>query len=396
MIESIRIQNYKALRDVTLKLTPIHVLIGKNDSGKTSILEAITALCRSVDYPLADAFVGRWEGTDLVWRNSQQDTVTIDCDFIHGGIAYHYHLSTQFVPGRSCLTWREYVSDGTSHELTATGNSETAIRRYVRKHRPPESIPVRFMEATREVLSQVRTCRWSARMLALPVAFEGDGRPFEQSDSGFGLALSLDDILGDDRSRFMELEEHFRRIFPQVKALKLVREPGYKLPPNDRENVPVLQPGSGKGIRFDFDNGMLNVAASQVSDGLLIVLGYLATLFSPRPPRVLLVEEPENGIHPERLEEVIRLLREVIVRHPKTQVLLTTHSPYLVSHFAPEEVTLCHKDPDGSVSLHRLSDSEAVRRQSSIFTLGEIWTGEGDDDLAKSTAASTPTQETAP
>ena len=43
MIEKVRIQNYKALRNVTLELTPIHVLIGPNDSGKTSILEAVAA-----------------------------------------------------------------------------------------------------------------------------------------------------------------------------------------------------------------------------------------------------------------------------------------------------------------------------------------------------------------
>jgi AAA15 family ATPase/GTPase len=40
MITRFRVRNYKALRDVTLDLTPIHVLIGPNDSGKTSILEA--------------------------------------------------------------------------------------------------------------------------------------------------------------------------------------------------------------------------------------------------------------------------------------------------------------------------------------------------------------------
>lgn len=48
MIKRLEVQNYKALRDITLDLTPIHVLIGPNDSGKTSALEAITALCRSV------------------------------------------------------------------------------------------------------------------------------------------------------------------------------------------------------------------------------------------------------------------------------------------------------------------------------------------------------------
>ena len=43
MITRFRVQNYKALRDVTLDLTPMHVLIGPNDSGKTSVLEALAA-----------------------------------------------------------------------------------------------------------------------------------------------------------------------------------------------------------------------------------------------------------------------------------------------------------------------------------------------------------------
>src|SRR5437016_3939893 len=70
MITQFRIQNYKALRDVTLDLTPIHVLIGPNDSGKTSILEAIAAMCRSVDHILGEAFAGSWDGHQLVWRGS--------------------------------------------------------------------------------------------------------------------------------------------------------------------------------------------------------------------------------------------------------------------------------------------------------------------------------------
>ena len=61
MIKQFHIQNYKALRDVTLDLTPIHVLIGPNDTGKTSILDAITALGRSVDHNLYAAFLGPWE-----------------------------------------------------------------------------------------------------------------------------------------------------------------------------------------------------------------------------------------------------------------------------------------------------------------------------------------------
>ena len=70
MITRFQVQNYKALRDVTLELTPLHVLIGPNDSGKTSILEAIAALCRSVDHPLEEAFMRDWNGSELVWKNT--------------------------------------------------------------------------------------------------------------------------------------------------------------------------------------------------------------------------------------------------------------------------------------------------------------------------------------
>src|SRR5690242_5669819 len=97
MIESIRIQNYKALRDVTLRLTPIHVLIGKNDSGKTSILEAITALCRSVDVELGKAFQGRWEGPELVWRGSLAQLIEITATLSDRNIReIQYHLALVF------------------------------------------------------------------------------------------------------------------------------------------------------------------------------------------------------------------------------------------------------------------------------------------------------------
>ena len=62
MITQFRVQNYKALRDVTLDLTPIHVLIGPNDTGKTSILDAVAALCRSVDHDAENTFTGIWDG----------------------------------------------------------------------------------------------------------------------------------------------------------------------------------------------------------------------------------------------------------------------------------------------------------------------------------------------
>jgi predicted ATPase len=150
----------------------------------------------------------------------------------------------------------------------------------------------------------------------------------------------------------------------------------------------MLERGEGKGIYFEFDGTNGLIPAAQVSDGVLLVLAYLTVLHLPEPPRLLLLEEPENGIHPKRLNDVLLILRDLIGEQSRTQVILTTHSPYVLDLFKPEEVTLCQKEADGSVSVHRLSESETVERLRDVFSLGEIWTSEGDAALAAPTGES--------
>jgi hypothetical protein len=90
-----------------------------------------------------------------------------------------------------------------------------------------------------------------------------------------------------------------------------------------------------------------------------------------------------RGIHPRRLDDVLKALKQLVREQDRTQVLLTTHSPYVVDRFQPEEITLCLKESDGAVTTHRLSESKPVREQIDIFQLGEIWTAEGDEALAE-------------
>ena len=106
MIKQFTVKNYKALRDVTLDLTPIHVLIGPNDSGKTSILDALAALCRSTDHALPDAFMGSWSGAQLVWGNDPQLHVGFTADTGE----FRYELACQFASGRTTVTSLEEFS----------------------------------------------------------------------------------------------------------------------------------------------------------------------------------------------------------------------------------------------------------------------------------------------
>ena len=87
--------------------------------------------------------------------------------------------------------------------------------------------------------------------------------------------------------------------------------------------------------------------ARHASDGEALFLGLLA-LARPQPPNLLLIEEPENGIYPKRLGEVIELLKQMVHRTegvPFPQIILSTHSPYVLSFFEPEEVTFLSRAP---------------------------------------------------
>jgi predicted ATPase len=108
----------------------------------------------------------------------------------------------------------------------------------------------------------------------------------------------------------------------------------------------------------------------------------------PEPPPLLLLEEPENGIYPKRLGEVITLLRQLVERTDSTpfpQIILSTHSPYVLSFFEPEEVTFLSRPPgkpNAPVRARPLSSVKNIReRMGKEFYLGELWYNLSEEEL---------------
>lgn len=385
MIKRLRVKNFKALRNVEIELTPIHVLIGPNDSGKTSILDALAALCRSVDHELAEAFLGAWKGTELVWEGQPDLPVSIEVDF-DNDVVLGYEIAVHFGAYNRQADGADFIRSSAKGRYPVGGErGETGVKKRIVARRADGS-PMNEVGVIQDLLSGVQYHRWDPQFLALPVAPDTK-RSFRMEPSGFGLALCLDNILGDDPRQFIKLQERFTKVFPHITSVRLSPETdAYRAAVDDPNRITMLQKADGKGLYFKLRDTDQWVSASQVSDGVLLVLAYLAILYLPleKRPRVLLVEEPENGVHPKRLREVLGILRELIQEQSHTQVVLTTHSPYALDLFSPEEVTLCTMQDNGEVKTTRLSESPAVRGESGVFTLGEIWTGLGDERIAQS------------
>ncbi|HIJ54150.1 MAG TPA: AAA family ATPase [Planctomycetes bacterium] len=382
MIKTLRVKNFKALRDIEIQFTPIHVLIGPNDSGKTSILDVLAALCRSVDHALAQAFLGSWKGKELVWNGHPDLPVRIEVDFGDDAIA-GYGISVQFgMRDRQAVMMKEFVIKGVER-LELDSKLKITQVNYQLDH-PGQSTPHSDkLRRVQKMLDGVHYYYWNPRFLALPVAPDSKRR-FRMEPNGFGLALCLDEIWSFDRDRFVQLEKRFTNLFPHIKSIKLIQETAYRAPVDNPERVTMLNKADGKGLYFELKGSGQLVPASQASDGTLLVLAYLSVLYLPQPPRLLLIEEPENGIHPKRLRDILKILRNLVHEQSHTQVVLTTHSPYGLDLFKPQEVTLCTKLDTGEIKTTRMSDSPVVLQQLDVFTLGEIWTSEGDEKIAES------------
>jgi predicted ATPase len=118
----------------------------------------------------------------------------------------------------------------------------------------------------------------------------------------------------------------------------------------------------------------------QVSDGTMLVLAFLILQYQPQPVDILLIEEPERGLHPYLLERVVTILRALAhgeFGEKPIQVVIATHSSELLNFARPEEVRFVRRDiREGATKVEKAPvDSPDWENAFNEYdhSLGEIW-----------------------
>jgi predicted ATPase len=185
---------------------------------------------------------------------------------------------------------------------------------------------------------------------------------------GQGLPGAYDFILGSNQDAFADITKEVRRLFKTVKQIRLraVSE-------------------SEKEIAIELLDGTI-VAPQFVSEGLLYYLAFAAIPYL-RPASILLIDEPENGLHPSRIRDLIGMFREIT--KTGVQVIMATHSPLVVNELQPDEVTLVRRqDLQKGTEVTPITDTPNFAKRSQTFSLGELWVSyaNGTDDLLQGDA----------
>lgn len=196
---------------------------------------------------------------------------------------------------------------------------------------------------------------------------EGEEAQLELGADGRNVPALLDYFLRKDRKRLDAIVTAMRNRIPGLEDL----------------DIATPSPDSRR-VDFVIENG-LRIAAEYISVGVRLLLFFVALAYHPRPPKTILIEEPENGVHPKRLADIVTLLREITQGEHgdhAAQVILTTHSPYLLDaiDIQQDQVLVFQRNDDGSRSAQP-ADEARLKHFLDEFMLGEIWYNETEEGL---------------
>lgn len=397
MINAICVQNFRSIKDLTVRLGPLNVLLGRNGAGKSNFLDSLAFLADATEMGARSAVLheNRVSFEDLVYAGERHQIIAIQIEawdkrlgfhndddllfyqvgfglnpasgrdvevgieqlwrvgrpFLVDGNALHRHgQAFDYLPAdrqpllHAAQAWRE---DSGGAEAFAWNMQRTALSQLLDRIRYPHAV------ALATALRQFKVFRLEPQAMRKPatVKYQAELQP-----NGANLAAVLDEV---DHDVLEAITGELRLAVPGLHSIKLEAA------------------GPGQKVIAMREKNNLTFYPHQISDGTLRFLALAAIAHGAVAGPLLAIEEPENGISPARLFQLVELLRN----HARAgqQIILTTHAPYLVDRLQPEELLVFTRN-GGPTTLVELTPAEIAQRQQEFGPLGELWVSGGLQD----------------
>ena len=334
-------KGFKSLADVTVRLPQFSVLFGPNATGKSNLLEAVQILARfGTERTLADAFAGSLRGYPLEAfafpPGGMPELVQSKCRELElkavlesSGKSYHYRVAVGIQTSSGVLSVRDEHLVGLTKRGKPKGRPQ--IERvdgnlHIRRKGKPAHPRQESIGLNHTLLSDARlggqeyaaieACRnemegWRIYYLDPRVSMRRPSPPADVHDIGSlgeNLAPFLYRLQSEQPRHFAAVRRTLRSLIPTIESLSVDLD-------ERRGTLDIL-------VRQDG----INYSSRIVSEGTLRVLALCAIAVNPWARGLVGFEEPENGVHPRRLELIAQLLTSLAVDQGR-QVIVTSHSP---------------------------------------------------------------------
>ncbi|MBF2761744.1 MAG: AAA family ATPase [Ectothiorhodospiraceae bacterium AqS1] len=439
MLNRIRIKGYKSLRDIEVRLQPLTVLFGPNAAGKSNFLDALRLLSmiatgptiRHAFYPpyrgkVLESFSYPREGLKGV-RNQESASFSIEADFtlsdfvvdatnkqirdmtqppdpdtsddskkIQGPVEkcdLRYRIEVEILPNSATLQLAdEYLValDGKSKPFDSKSGFKNTFIETRKKSKEGRLILAKEVPNT----MMVKSVRFDQSALSQP----------HYSPIYPYLAAAKQEIASWNFFHF-EPRERMRTLDP-LKPVWNIGPMGENLPAYlytlkgqaprhfkaiERSLKFLLPEVEGIDVHLD-DHG--DVELSLVKDGVLIsnrilsegtlrILALLSIGGGEQPPSLVGLEEPENGIHPGRIQLVAELLKTRAIYTERSQYVVATHSPIFVDWVPKKSLFVVTQGDEGT----RIEPYSAFGSLGRWFST-DLPSVDADDDVDESDSES--------
>lgn len=350
MITRIDISGFKSIRQAQIELKPINLLIGGNGVGKSNFIAAFTFVRNLYEGRLQD-FVIRKGGADSFLYFGRRNTSSMKLDFYFDseGNENRFIVELGYTDDNSLFIssidtaflydglWR-YRNYGKAIPETTFQFQKIAQAYYVNDRL--REFEVFHFHDTGDTSPMKGICNINENQ-----SLKKDG----SNIAAFLYFLSL------------RYPQHFNRIEKTIQSIAPFFGRFNLLP--DRLNE--------QQIRLAwFDSGAPDsyFNASHLSDGTLRFICLATLLLQPYPPKTIIIDEPELGLHPVAINKLAGLIQKI---SPEIQVIVSTQSVNLVDNFEPENIIVADR-VDRTTVFKRLNQ-EDLGNWLEEYSLGEAW-----------------------
>lgn len=355
MVEYIEIKGYKSIKHMQLVLKPINILIGSNGSGKSNFISFFKLLNALFNQRL-QTFIKEEKADNMLYfgrRTTKQlyGKLIFTSDEGITNNAYYFSLAQDKIgglyidteaSGHNVSSWSDTKNYFQNNDLD---ESKTATSNYPRD---------KYLNA---YMSSLRIFHFhdtsATSMLRRECAIQDN--LYLQSD-GRNLPAFLYFIK-------IKHEKIYARILATVKSIAPYIDT-FILEPSQLNDKEIELRWRDKG------DAESNFSAYQLSDGTMRFIGLATVLLQPNPPAVILIDEPELGLHP---LAIVKLAGMIQIASQKTQVIVSTQSANLIDYFEPEDVITVDKNKEDNQSIFRRLKAENLKLWSDDYTLGDLW-----------------------
>lgn len=348
-LDSIEIEGYRSIKKAKLRLEQINILIGANGAGKSNLVGVLGLLGDLVENKL-QLHVGRRGGADALLHFGVKKTKQLRIKVTFGVNDYEAVMEPSVKDRLIFASEKAYFRGERPYvEALGEGHKESGLDEAAADR--PNKVADHVLKAMRGwKVFQFHDTSPTAGMKQKHAI--GDNRTL-QAD-GSNVAAVLYGLKKKKPSKkYRAIVDAVRAVAPFFDDFILERD---ELDPN------VIQ------LEWRHKSEPAYFDANSLSDGTLRFICIATLLLQPNKPSVIVIDEPELGLHPAAIVQLAALLR--IAAHD-SQVIISTQSVTLLDQFASEDIIVVERS-DGQSVFERLAKDQ-VRGWLDDYSLGELW-----------------------